>query len=268
MIKQYKNNLEFLSNNKGYLLQDEIKHSLILGISQKDNDTFTFLSSNIDDRFLLGVLAGKNLILASNTLESDVYLEMINHMDNIYYPGIIGTKEHCEKYNELYIDKYQESLIIKMNQRIYLCSEVNNYSKDLGKIRLADFQDVDILQDWALDFYKDIDPNTTIKDARESVVDKVNRGTLYVLEVNDEIVSMTARARSINKTETIGFVYTPAIYRKKGYASTIVEEITKKIHNDGRVATLYTDLSNPTSNSIYMKIGYTPHCDSLMLNKK
>jgi len=29
---------------------------------------------------------------------------------------------------------------------------------------------------------------------------------------------------------------------------------------------LYTDLLNPTSNSIYQKIGYTPICDSLMLN--
>jgi len=268
MIKHYKNNLEFLKYHQDYLLQDETMYSLILGISKKNNDSFTFLSATLNDEFLLGVLAGKNLIIAANTLESDVYKELIDYMDNIDYPGIIGTREHCEKYNELYIKKYHKPLLVKMNQRIYQCTKVNNYSKCLGEISLANYQDVDILQNWALDFYQDIDPNTTLKEARESVVDKINRGTLYKLVVNNQIVSMTARARSINKTETIGFVYTPLEQRRKGYASLIVETITKEIHKDGKVATLYTDLDNPTSNSIYIKIGYKPYCDSVMLNKK
>ena len=267
MIKVYNNNKTFLFDYQTYLLRDEVKYNLMLGISNKDNDSFTFISSVIDNRFLLGVLAGKNLILASNTMDDEVYAEMIEYMDHIDYPGIIGTIEHCEKYNELYTMKYGVSLVVKMNQRIYRCDKVKNYSEAVGIVRLATEKDIDMLKHWALDFYVDIDPNTTLLQAKESVIEKIKRKVLFVLVVNDRVVSMTVRAREINKTETVSFVYTPHEFRRKGFASRIVEEVTRFIHNDRRIATLYTDLDNPISNSIYMKIGYLPHCDSVMLNK-
>jgi uncharacterized protein len=267
MIKVYNNNEAFLKDYQAYLLSDEVKYNLMLGVSHKDDASFTFISSVIDNRFLLGVLAGKNLILASNTIDDDVYNEMIEYMDSIDYPGIIGTREHCEKYNELYTLKYGVPLILKMNQRIYRCDKVNNYSEAVGNVRLATKKDIDILKYWELDFCADIEPDTTLIQARDSVMEKINRKLLYVLIVNGKIVSMTARVRSINQTETVSFVYTPSEFRRKGYASRIVEEVTRYIHNDRRIATLYTDLDNPTSNSIYMKIGYIPHCDSVVMNK-
>ncbi|MGS0973165.1 MAG: GNAT family N-acetyltransferase [Candidatus Izemoplasmataceae bacterium] len=268
MIRRYKGSLDFLEKYNFFLLADEVQYSLMLGISQKGDDSFTYIASEIEDRFLLGVLAGKNLIIASNTMDSEVYIELIEYMDKIEYPGIIGTRKNCEKYNEQYIKRYGKSLKPKMNQRIYQCGQVNDYSNSIGSIRLASLDDVPLLENWSLDFYKDIESNTTLKDARDSVVGKIERQTIYVLIVDNEIVSMAARARSINKTETVGFVYTPHNHRRKGYASRIVEDITRRIHQDGRIATLYTDLDNPTSNSIYMKIGYVPHCDSVMLNKQ
>ncbi|MBU1019986.1 MAG: GNAT family N-acetyltransferase, partial [Firmicutes bacterium] len=265
--KVYNNNKAFLIDYKAYLLGDEVKYNLMLGISNKDNDSFTFISSVVDDRFLLGILAGKNLILASNTMDDDVYDEMIEYMNHVDYPGIIGTREHCEKYNELYTMKYGVSLVVKMNQRIYRCDKVKNYSEELGIVRLATEKDIEVLKYWALDFYSGIEPNTTLLQSEESVIEKIKRSVLFVLVVNDVVVSMTVRTRAINKTETVSFVYTPLEYRRKGYASRIVEEVTRYILNDGRIATLYTDLDNPISNSIYMKIGYLPHCDSVMLNK-
>ncbi|QVK17257.1 hypothetical protein KHQ81_10220 [Mycoplasmatota bacterium] len=78
---------------------------------------------------------------------------------------------------------------------------------------------------------------------------------------------MAARSRLLISTESVGFVYTPVKFRRNGYGSIVTAEVTKKVLADGKLATLYTDLSNPTSNSIYMKIGYKPYCDSVMLNK-
>ena len=250
MIKVYSNNKTFLNDYQAYLLKDEVKYNLMLGISNKDNDSFTFISSVVDDRFLIGIMAGKNLILASNTIEDNVYDEMIEYMDHIDYPGIIGTREHCEKYNELYIMKYGVSLVIKMNQRIYRCDKVNNYSKTIGIVRLATEKDIEVLKHWALDFYVGIEPNTTLLKSEESVIEKIKRKVLFVLVVNGVMVSMTVRARAINKTETVSFVYTPHKFRRKGFASRIVEEVTRYIHSDGRIATLYTDLDNSISNSI------------------
>ena len=77
---------------------------------------------------------------------------------------------------------------------------------------------------------------------------------------------MTAKARETTHSQTISMVYTPEDLRGNGYASFLVQEVTKIVLQKKQFATLYTDLSNPISNSIYMKIGFKPHCDSVMMN--
>ncbi|MNP50491.1 FR47-like protein [compost metagenome] len=64
----------------------------------------------------------------------------------------------------------------------------------------------------------------------------------------------------------VAFVYTPPYERRKGYATSIVAQLSQLALDKGFTrCVLYTDLANPTSNSIYQKIGYTPVCDSLQL---
>jgi predicted GNAT family acetyltransferase len=61
----------------------------------------------------------------------------------------------------------------------------------------------------------------------------------------------------------IGPVYTPPDLRARGYGSAVTAHATKEQLDGGRdYCFLYTDLSNPTSNKIYMKIGYERVCDS------
>jgi predicted GNAT family acetyltransferase len=57
-------------------------------------------------------------------------------------------------------------------------------------------------------------------------------------------------------------VYTPAHLRNCGYATSCVAALTRRVLESGKkFCCLYTDLANPTSNSIYQKIGYHPICD-------
>jgi hypothetical protein len=57
-------------------------------------------------------------------------------------------------------------------------------------------------------------------------------------------------------------VYTPPEVRARGYASACVAALTKLLLEGGRrFCFLYTDLSNPTSNSIYQRVGYRPISD-------
>jgi uncharacterized protein len=61
-------------------------------------------------------------------------------------------------------------------------------------------------------------------------------------------------------------VYTPPEKRKHGYASDCVAALTQHLLDSGyKTASLYTDLDNPTSNKIYMEIGYEPVMDSMLL---
>ena len=60
----------------------------------------------------------------------------------------------------------------------------------------------------------------------------------------------------------IGPVYTPPEQRGHGYASACTATLSQMMLDSGyRYCFLFTDLSNPTSNSIYQKIGYRPVID-------
>ena len=57
----------------------------------------------------------------------------------------------------------------------------------------------------------------------------------------------------------VGGVYTPPELRRRGYASSCVAALSQRLLDAGfEYCTLYTDLSNPTSNDIYQQIGYRP----------
>ena len=62
----------------------------------------------------------------------------------------------------------------------------------------------------------------------------------------------------------IGPVYTPPEHRRRGYASALTAHVSAEQLAAGRsFCFLYTDLANPTSNKIYVEIGYRRVCDSI-----
>ncbi len=61
----------------------------------------------------------------------------------------------------------------------------------------------------------------------------------------------------------IGPVYTPPEHRGHGYASALTAGVSaQQLAQGRRFCFLYTDLANPTSNAIYVRIGYERVCDS------
>lgn len=78
---------------------------------------------------------------------------------------------------------------------------------------------------------------------------------LFVLEVDGKPVSMAGFTREMQTAIGVAYVYTPPYYRGKGYASSCVAQISQIALDKGFTkCALYTDLLNPTSNSIYQKI--------------
>jgi predicted GNAT family acetyltransferase len=58
-------------------------------------------------------------------------------------------------------------------------------------------------------------------------------------------------------------VYTPPEQRKRGYAAACVNALSNYFRGAGYRCILYTDLGNPTSNSIYQRIGYRAVAEAL-----
>lgn len=269
MVQQYPDKQEFLNLFLDRLEKDEIRNVLMIGLSQRDfKEPPFFVSSVIGEEYLLGLIAGKNMILASNTLNEAIYKDLIHYMENIDYPGIIGPKENCELYNKLYQEITGSSMKLTMDQRIYSCAKTTDFSTNQGLVREARIDDLEILAPWAYDFEVMVDGSADLDHIRDMIKIRIEHHVLYVLEVDGNVVSMAQRVRPLKHTESVSLVYTPKELRGRGYASQVVEYVTNLIINGGKVASLYTDLSNPTSNRIYMKIGYKPHCDSIMMEKE
>jgi hypothetical protein len=59
----------------------------------------------------------------------------------------------------------------------------------------------------------------------------------------------------------VGPVYTPAVHRRRGYASVLTAHVSRVLRDSGSQVCLFTDQANPTSNKIYAAIGYEPVVD-------
>ena len=79
-------------------------------------------------------------------------------------------------------------------------------------------------------------------------------------------VSFAGRSRRAAGTVRIGPVYTPADHRRQGWGSAVTAALTQAVLDEGaREVVLFTDLANPTSNSIYQRLGYRAVTDRAVL---
>ncbi|MFZ7132177.1 MAG: GNAT family N-acetyltransferase [Eubacteriales bacterium] len=182
--------------------------------------------------------------------------------DNIEIPGIISEKKLAERFSKTYIKKMNMEYKVLRNMRIYILNKVNNIPL-IGSVRKAEKKDLYYLPYWNIGFNNDCNLGSqNFSDAVINIERAINHEMLYVLEDRGMPVSMASALREIINGRCIGMVYTPPYFRKSGYASSCVAQSSQRVLDMGyKYVSLFTDLSNPISNSIYQKIGYKPICD-------
>jgi len=203
------------------------------------------------------------LYATDNINDATVLRCLIDDIKNagVTIPGVMAEKSLAEMFADLYGKEYK----IDTDQRIYELSQVNKDIPAIGTVRLAEEKDMSFLPYWINDFFNECfgDPLSVGGNAEQARY-HLNSGRLYVLEDNGVPVSIAKLSRELITVCAIGLVYTPPYLRGKGYASACVATVSQIGLDKGfKKCVLYTDLANPTSNSIYKKIGYVPIADSL-----
>ncbi|MNC07554.1 Acetyltransferase (GNAT) family protein [compost metagenome] len=185
-------------------------------------------------------------------------------------PGVITEKNLAAYFAEAYTRPKGITFHTTMNQRIYELTAVNPDIRQPGNVRLLNEQDMPFFPYWAEAFnaagsYGKAEMSIPQEDAAPYLY-RIASKKLYILEDNGKPVAMAGFTRVMQTAIGVAFVYTPPYERRKGYATSIVAQLSQLALDKGFTrCVLYTDLANPTSNSIYQKIGYTPVCDSLQL---
>jgi len=200
--------------------------------------------------------------------ESDVAC-LVKGIASVPVPGVMARKELALYFAQEYCLTKGLTYETSMEQRIYELTEVTPGLSNVGNFRLAEESDMYFLPYWIEAFYSaEVYGKTTmnIPQNTESCLMRIKQKHLYVLEEHGKPVSIAGITREMQSVCGVAHVYTPPYFRGKGYATSCVARLSQLILDRGfSKCVLYTDLVNPTSNSIYQRIGYRPVCDSIML---
>ncbi|MFK3939106.1 GNAT family N-acetyltransferase [Alkalihalobacillus sp. NPDC078783] len=246
----------------------EVAHNLAIGLIKRNLD-----SSEQDSLLFSAVFFEKEepVILLIQSIKEQAILAVLGQVaeeelkesaeilaqQNRNLPGIMGEIPYVDAFSLHYSGFTQTRRTLHTAQRIYQLRNVKPPEGIPGQLRFATKEDTEFLIEWAIQFGEDANVPLTENEARERVERFTGLESMYVWEFEGRPVSMAATSRPTQTNINISFVFTPASERKKGYASACVATLSEKMLEEGyETVSLYTDLSNPTSNHIYQEIGY------------
>ncbi len=144
-------------------------------------------------------------------------------------------------------------------ERIYQITQVMPPAPVSGHMRRADARDRDVLETLFTAFQEE----STVKMPESSATAVSRRlstpGSAFYLWEDPEPVCLAGCSGLTPTGIRVGPVYTPPVFRRRGYAAALVAGMSQTLLDGGRSRCfLYTDLANETSNALYQRIGYRP----------
>jgi uncharacterized protein len=203
-----------------------------------------------------------NLVLADP--EPDADLEPLLSAvlaDDPEVPGMVGNTPHVDPAAASLARSSGRSAERILAQGVYALTWVEDVPRAPGAHRRADETDRQLLLDWFVAFEQEALPHHEVDRAdEERVLDRrfsTDTSGLWLWEDGGVPVSLAGFSGNTPTGIRVGPVYTPPSHRRRGYATTLVADLSQWLLGQGyRACFLYTDLSNPTSNHIYESIGY------------
>lgn len=188
--------------------------------------------------------------------------------DGHIVPGVNAHNDLARRFATQYTEKKGQFAEVKTELRLYSMNQLAPDTPKIGSLVQATPDDLYYLPYWYLQFSIDCNLRAvTLDEAWEAVDGAIRKGVLYILEDKGKPVSMASMQREIVNGRCIGMVYTPPFFRRQGYAASCVAAVSQLVLDQGyEYVSLYADLQNPISNSIYQKIGYQFVADCLELS--
>jgi predicted GNAT family acetyltransferase len=262
----------FLEATQRWLLESEIENNLLLGIAlnrrgHKAADPPLYWATIRGDDGVVGcacrtppfpLVLSRMPAAAIGALAGDVGATAAS------LTGVNGPVAEAEAFASAWTERTGYAARHRFRLRLHALRQVEPRA-DLasGALRKATEADVALARDWIDAYVRDagLDPATP-----ETALRMIRHGKLYLWIDGGTARSMAAVSRETGSGCAINGVYTPPGDRRRGYATAAVAALSGALLRAGqRFCCLYTDLLNPTSNSIYGKVGYRPIRDDAEL---
>src|ERR1700734_838622 len=169
-------------------------------------------------------------------------------------PGVNGDAATAASFAGQWSERCKSAAAPFQGTRLYEFLGVGEVPRTEGHLRQAGLKDRSLMILWTRAFQHEIGESA---DDTELRVDRgLAAGQLWLWDRNGETVSMAVAREAVDGVVRLSGVYTPPEKRKHGYAAACVHALSRQLRDAGYRCILYTDLANPTSNSIYRRIGY------------
>jgi uncharacterized protein len=271
-VDRYAEAADFLGRAGEFLAAREAEHNLILGLSSRlRHDPLLF-----GEAPYLAVVedAGRVVAAALRTPPHHLALSEIDDEDAIEplvadvgavfekLPGAVGPTQVVARFAELWQERTGARGHIAIAQRIFRADRVELPSGVPGDMRPYEESDREVGNRWFDEFAAEALPEGNPEPAGMLARRLADPEGGLVFWEDDETVCMAGYGGPTPNGIRIGPVYTPPELRGRGYGSALTAALTQKLLDGGRrFCFLFTDLANPTSNSIYQRIGYRPVAD-------
>jgi uncharacterized protein len=176
-------------------------------------------------------------------------------------PGVNGDAATAASFAGQWGERCKSAATPLMGMRLYELSELGEAPRTEGQLRQAGPNDRSLMILWTRAFQNEI--GESANDAELRVDRGLAAGQLWVWDHHGETTSMAVGREPMQGVVRLSGVYTPPEKRKHGYAEACVHALSKHLRAGGYRCVLYTDLGNPTSNSIYRRIGYRAVAEAL-----
>lgn len=261
----------FLHVAEALLLADEPRHNLILGLAGVLRDQ-PGLYAEHDLRVArrggqVEAVAFRtpplNVLVAGADGVAVAALADALHAGGVQLPGVTAARPEADTFAARWLELAGGSASPRVRQRIYLLRRLVPPRPTSGSARAATTADRDLLVAWVGAFSEELG-DRAVRSPEATVDARLESGGFTLWEDRGEPVSVAGWGSPTPNGIRIGPVYTPPEHRGRGYGSSATAAASAEQLAAGRTfCFLYTDLANPTSNKIYLDLGYEPVCDSV-----
>lgn len=247
------------------LQQQEAENSLMIGVlgHVKAGIYETYHQVTIENEGeLLAILQVTpphplNLVLFSE--RTDVFPFLIEEAitRDMPFTEVVSKKAVIERFRDEWTAATGRAADIFMAQGLYRLDTVSPLEMTDGQMRRAGEADRLQLEAWYAAFERESGLRSSSPEKIANAIGlMLDNEDAFLWEVDGTSVSCARRSRPAGNGITVSFVYTEPAHRGNGYARSLVADLSRYLLETKAYCTLYTDLSNPTSNKIYREIGY------------
>jgi uncharacterized protein len=176
-------------------------------------------------------------------------------------PGVNGEAAAAATFAGQWSERSKSAAMPFEGNRLYELLEIGEGPNVEGTLREAAPNERSLMIVWSRAFQQEI--REPAHDTELRVDRALATGQLWVWDQSGEAASMVVRREPVLGVVRLSGVYTPPEKRKRGYAAACVYTLSKQLRDAGYRCALYADLGNPTSNSIYRRIGYRAVAEAL-----